>query len=89
MSEDFESRLTPFQTTATVAAAGDTSGATQGFSTASVPQESARVTDLPVPATGGENDDNDKKKKNKPISLAQRISRVTVLLPQSSPADSR
>lgn len=73
----------------TVAAAGDTSGATQGFSTASVPQESARVTDLPVPATGGENDDNDKKKKNKPISLAQRISRVTVLLPQSSPADSR
>jgi hypothetical protein len=69
---------------ATVSATGDTTGATEGVSTANVPQQTARVADDSSSTASTDNEDDEKKKKGKSIALAQKVSRVTVILPQST-----
>jgi hypothetical protein len=67
---------------AAVSAAGNTAGATEGISTAGVAQQSARAVDNPSNGTSSDDDSDDPlKKKGRPVKLAQKVSRVTVVLP--------
>jgi filamentous hemagglutinin family protein len=64
-----------------VSTSGDTSGASLGAPAAG-PQENAPVADNADAATSKtDSDDNDLLKKKKGVALAQKVSRVTVLLP--------
>jgi hypothetical protein len=66
-----------------VAASGNTGGATEGFATAAIPQSVTREADnLSQGTSSGEDDDN--KKKLKHIALVQKRSRVTVILPDNT-----
>ena len=72
-----------------VSTSGDISGATQGVSTANAPKENFKAPDDTSTADGNAGDsatgdsatDNNKKKNSKTITLAQKSSRVTVILP--------
>jgi len=65
-----------------VSASGDTSAASIGVPTSNVAKENAEVADsATVVTTKSNSDEDDLKKKKKGIVLAQKVSRVTVLLP--------
>ena len=67
-----------------VSASGDTSGAEVGVPQSNVAKEDARTTDdaSTTVAKSDDSDDDEKKKKNQTVALAQKTSRVTVMLPQ-------
>ncbi len=69
-----------------VSASGDTSGAQIGPSQSNVAKEDARTDDDTSNATTktDNSDDDEKKKKTKTVALAQKINRVTVVLPQKN-----
>ena len=65
-----------------VSTSGDASGASIGIPQSSATQQNAQVADnASTPASKDDNQDTDDLKKKKSISLAQRVGRVTVLLP--------
>ena len=65
-----------------VSASGDTSSATEGIPQSNVTQNNAQNADNAETATSkNDNDDADALKKRKPIALAQKVGRVTVVLP--------
>jgi hypothetical protein len=68
-----------------VSASGDTSGASIGVPQSTASQPVAQTSDNAMMAasnTDDFSDDDDRKKKGKNISLAQKVSQVTVLLPK-------
>jgi hypothetical protein len=67
-----------------VATSGDTSGASLGVPASNVTTENAQVADNATTATSktDDNSDDELNKKKKGIALAQKVSRVTVLLPK-------
>jgi hypothetical protein len=67
-----------------VATSGDTSGASLGVPASNVTTENAQVADNATTATSktDDNSDDELNKKKKGITLAQKVSRVTVLLPK-------
>jgi filamentous hemagglutinin family protein len=70
-------------TSGSVSTSGDASGATVGIPQSNVAQNNAQTADNADAATSktSSQDDADELKKKKPISLAQKVSRVTVILP--------
>ena len=65
-----------------VSASGDTSGATEGVPQSNASKNNAETADDASTVTAQTGDDNDwKKKKNKEVALAQKVSRVTLILP--------
>jgi filamentous hemagglutinin family protein len=67
-----------------VSASGDTSGATEGVPQSNVAKNNAETADDASAVVSQTDDDDDLKKKNKGIVLAQKVSRVTVILPQKN-----
>jgi filamentous hemagglutinin family protein len=68
-----------------VSTSGDASGATEGIPQSNVAKDIAQTADdASTVAPKTDNDDDDLKKKNKGIVLAQKVSRVTVILPQKN-----
>jgi hypothetical protein len=66
-----------------VSASGDTSGATEGIPQSNVAKNVAETADDASTVTAKTDDQDDElKKKEKTISLAQKVSRVTVILPK-------
>jgi hypothetical protein len=66
-----------------VSASGDTSGATEGVPQSNVAKNVAETADDASTVTAKTDDQDDElKKKEKTISLAQKVSRVTVILPK-------
>jgi filamentous hemagglutinin family protein len=65
----------------TVSTSGDTSGATLGVPSAGPAQNLQVADNANTVASKADADDDDERKKKKGISLAQKIARVTVLLP--------
>jgi len=67
-----------------VETSGDTTGASLGIPASNVATENAQVADNATTATSktDEDSDDDMKKKKKSVVLAQKVSRVTVLLPK-------
>ena len=63
-----------------VTTSGDTAGASMGIPSSNVTSENVPVADTPTAANS--NPDDDDKKKGKQVALAQKTSRVTVLLPE-------
>jgi hypothetical protein len=66
-----------------VSTVGDASGASEGVSAASVPQEAAKVADdaTTTATEAGSTDADDELKKKRTIALAEKTGRVTVVLP--------
>ncbi len=64
-----------------VSASGDTSGASLGLPASNVAKEVTETADASTEASKANNSDDDDSKKKKGISLAQKVSRVTVILP--------
>jgi len=65
-----------------VSTSGDASGAAEGIPQSNVAQVNAQTADDANTVAGKSDDsDDDLKKKGKQIALAQKVSRVTVLLP--------
>jgi hypothetical protein len=65
-----------------VSASGDTSGATEGVPQSNVAKNNAETAeDASTVAAKTDDQDDELKKKEKTISLAQKVSRVTVILP--------
>jgi hypothetical protein len=65
-----------------IASSGDISGAAIGVPQSNVAQNNAQNADTAETATAKtDNSDADDLKNKKPITLAQKVSRVTVLLP--------
>ncbi|MGA9780285.1 MAG: hypothetical protein WBS33_18660, partial [Verrucomicrobiia bacterium] len=65
-----------------VSASGDTSGATEGVPQSNASKNNAETADDASTVTAQTGDDDDwKKKKNKEVALAQKVSRVTLILP--------
>ena len=66
-----------------ISASGDTSGASLGVPQSNVTKENAEVADdaTTVASKTDDSDDDQKKKKGKEVALAQKVSRVTVILP--------
>lgn len=69
-----------------VAASGNTSGATEGFSAAGIPQQVTRQADNPSQGPSSGEGDDDNKKKLKHVALVQKRSRITVILPDATHA---
>ena len=70
-----------------VSASGNTSAASIGVPASNVTKETAQMADNAnaiTSKTGSDNTDDEDSKKKKRIALAQKISRVTVLLPQKN-----
>jgi hypothetical protein len=68
-----------------VSTSGDASGAAEGIPQSNVAKDNAQTADdASTVAPKTDNDDDDLKKKNKGIVLAQKVSRVTVILPQKN-----
>jgi filamentous hemagglutinin family protein len=68
-----------------VSTSGDASGAAEGIPQSNVAKDNAQTADDASTVTSKtDNDDDDLKKKNKGIVLAQKVSRVTVILPQKN-----
>jgi filamentous hemagglutinin family protein len=68
-----------------VSTSGDASGAAEGIPQSNVAKDNAQTADdASTVASKTDNDDDDLKKKNKGIVLAQKVSRVTVILPQKN-----
>ena len=68
-----------------VSTSGDASGATEGIPQSNVAKDNAQTADdASTVASKTDNNDDDLKKKNKGIVLAQKVSRVTVILPQKN-----
>jgi filamentous hemagglutinin family protein len=68
-----------------VSTSGDASGAAEGIPQSNVAKDNAQMADDASTVTSKtDNDDDDLKKKNKGIVLAQKVSRVTVILPQKN-----
>ena len=70
-----------------VSTSGDASGATIGIPQSSGTQNISQTTDNANAATSKDDSQDDveeQKKKNKGIALAQKVSRVTVILPQKN-----
>jgi len=69
-----------------VSTSGDASGATVGIPQSNVAQNNSQTADNADTAISkdGNQDDEEEPKKKKPITLAQKVSRVTVILPQNN-----
>jgi filamentous hemagglutinin family protein len=69
-----------------VSTSGDASGATVGIPQSNVAQNNSQTADNADTAISkdGSQDDEEEPKKKKPITLAQKVSRVTVILPQKN-----
>ena len=70
-----------------MSASGNTSAASIGVPASNVTKETAQMADNAnaiTSKTGSDNTDDEDSKKKKRIALAQKISRVTVLLPQKN-----
>jgi filamentous hemagglutinin family protein len=68
-----------------VSTSGDASGATEGIPQSNVAKDNAQTADdATTVASKTDSDDDDLKKKNKGIALAQKVSRVTVILPKKN-----
>jgi len=68
-----------------VSTSGDASGATEGIPQSNVAKDNAQTADDASTVTSKTSgDDDDLKKKKKGIALAQKVSRVTVILPQKN-----
>jgi filamentous hemagglutinin family protein len=68
-----------------VSTSGDASGAAEGIPQSNVAKDTAQTADDASTVTSKtDSDDDDLKKKNKGIALAQKVSRVTVILPQKN-----
>jgi len=69
-----------------VSTSGDASGATIGIPQSSGTQNISQTADNANAATSKDSsqDDEEEQKKKKSISLAQKVSRVTVILPQKN-----
>ena len=65
----------------TVSASGDTSGASLGVPQSNVAKEVAETTDSATATQSSSNSDGEDQKMKKGIALAQKVSRVTVILP--------
>ena len=65
-----------------VSTSGDASGATVGIPQSNATRQDAQVADdASTAATKSDSQSDDDQKKKKPITLAQKVGRVTVLLP--------
>jgi hypothetical protein len=84
--------ITASLVSSSVSASGNITGATEGVSTANAPKDDGKVADdVSTTLANADNsaDDDEKNKKNKTITLAQKTNRVTVVLPpktRSSPS---
>jgi len=68
-----------------VSATGDASGATEGIPQSNAPKDNAPTAeDASTAGANTADEDDDLKKKKRGITLAQRVSRVTVILPQKN-----
>ena len=79
------SSITASLIASSVSTSGDASGATEGIPQSNVAKDNAQTADDASTVTSKTSDDDDDlKKKKKGIVLAQKVSRVTVILPQKN-----
>jgi filamentous hemagglutinin family protein len=79
------SSITASLIASSVSTSGDASGATEGIPQSNVAKDNAQTADDASTVTSKTSgDDDDLKKKKKGIVLAQKVSRVTVILPQKN-----
>jgi hypothetical protein len=64
-----------------VSTSGDTAGASVGIPQSNASKDVAETTDANAATQSSSGDDDELNKKKKGISLAQKVSRVTVILP--------
>jgi filamentous hemagglutinin family protein len=79
------SSITASLIASSVSTSGDATGATEGIPQSNVAKDNAETADDASTVTSKTDDqDDDLKKKKKGIALAQKVSRVTVILPQKN-----